>query len=157
SEDLAFDAQQLRQAPAVFAAFASIERLVDGQARVGRLPGSRHTMGQRAEVYGVAKAEPGLESGPEKRQSGNVASRQEQRSLQTTAQRPPHGQGMLRRMLEERRHEPLCRRQIANVQSNWTSRVGQNIAQGQRMIGRSGPIESALSTANRLIRKSLHP
>src|SRR5262249_49911541 len=81
-EDLAFDAQQLRQAPALFAALASLERLVDGHARVSRLPGSRQALGQRAEKCCVANAEPGLtkpvESGPEKRQSSNVASRQEQ-------------------------------------------------------------------------------
>jgi hypothetical protein len=49
SKELAFDAQQFRQAPTGLGTLASLERLVNGHARLSRLPGSRHTLGQRAE------------------------------------------------------------------------------------------------------------
>src|SRR2546428_1258127 len=108
-DQLALDAQELRDAPMLLVTLASGERLVDRRESLGDLPADGQALRQGAEEGGVVRDEAGLaelvEGAAEKRESAaDLAALDEQDALQAATPRMPDGERVPGRMGEQHRH-----------------------------------------------------
>ena len=160
-DQLALDAQELRDAPILLVTLGSGERLVDRRESLGNFPVAGQALRHGAEQGGVVRDEAGLaelvEGVAEKREAAtDLAALDEPDAVQAATPRMPDGERVPGRMVEQHRHGAPGRRQIAAPERDQTRRL-QRVAQRERVIDRPSVLDVALGGPQSLIGESLQP